>query len=351
MACLTPKRRFEGEDQRLHDGAHLQHHRADVSHTLSDGLRSARDGDGPLRGVWQHVSGHLNLGACGLYVSRQERRQRLVTAEPSAQSATLKCCFKHSRKLGWNVLACSEQLPNKRQCVPWYLQRPHKYSPFRVKIRTRHVYWNIWKQKKTGMCDIWRCWWVVLCLFGCITRNNKKTIMSCINIKTKKMSTSLISLIFEPPFPISDPHWLPGKTRRRVTGGLLVTLLFVIAAVISWEKVQKYFFLRRLMWRTWNKVGMDLAHFLAYLLKLLCNHGEGSENSLCGASDGHDSLWRRSLGYVDAGAALQTKLQSYAAAHSTPSWLSQNDANLFSHFLHCFSFLESYRRKSALLVP
>lgn len=54
--------------------------------------------------------------------------------------------------------------------------------------------------------------------------------------------TSLISLIFEPPFPISEPHWLPGKTRRSVTGGLLVTLLFVIAALISLREIQKYVF-------------------------------------------------------------------------------------------------------------
>lgn len=54
--------------------------------------------------------------------------------------------------------------------------------------------------------------------------------------------TSLISLIFEPPLPIREPHWLPGKTRRRVTGGLLVTLLFVMAALISWGRIQKYVF-------------------------------------------------------------------------------------------------------------
>ena len=32
--------------------------------------------------------------------------------------------------------------------------------------------------------------------------------------------TSLISLILQPPFPMSDPHWLAGTTRRSVTGGL-----------------------------------------------------------------------------------------------------------------------------------
>ena len=32
--------------------------------------------------------------------------------------------------------------------------------------------------------------------------------------------TSRISLILVPAFPISEPHWLAGMTRRRVTGGL-----------------------------------------------------------------------------------------------------------------------------------
>jgi len=31
--------------------------------------------------------------------------------------------------------------------------------------------------------------------------------------------TSLISLILEPPFPISDPHWEAGTIKRRVMGG------------------------------------------------------------------------------------------------------------------------------------
>lgn len=53
--------------------------------------------------------------------------------------------------------------------------------------------------------------------------------------------TSLISLIFEPPFPISEPHWLPGKTRRSVTGGLLVTLLLDIAALISYKNLRIMF--------------------------------------------------------------------------------------------------------------
>lgn len=76
-----------------------------------------------------------------------------------------------------------------------------------------------------------------LCLFGC-----KKNQLPAATWKKRKKTThtSRISLIFEPPLPISEPHWLPGKTRRSVTGGLLVTLLFVIAAVISWGRFPKY---------------------------------------------------------------------------------------------------------------
>lgn len=47
------------------------------------------------------------------------------------------------------------------------------------------------------------------------------------------MHTSRISLILHPPFPISEPHWLAGTTMRRVTGGLLVAVLFVIELLIS----------------------------------------------------------------------------------------------------------------------
>lgn len=57
------------------------------------------------------------------------------------------------------------------------------------------------------------------------------------NCRNTRPPTSRISLILDPPFPISEPHWLPGKTKRSVTGGLLVTVLFVIAAVISWGEI------------------------------------------------------------------------------------------------------------------
>lgn len=44
---------------------------------------------------------------------------------------------------------------------------------------------------------------------------------------------SLISLILQPPLPISEPHWLAGTTRRMVTGGLLVAVLFDIELLMS----------------------------------------------------------------------------------------------------------------------
>lgn len=49
--------------------------------------------------------------------------------------------------------------------------------------------------------------------------------------------TSRISLILQPPFPIREPHWLAGTTMRRVTGGLLVAVLFVIELLMSWMQI------------------------------------------------------------------------------------------------------------------
>lgn len=46
-------------------------------------------------------------------------------------------------------------------------------------------------------------------------------------------STSRISLILEPPFPIRDPHWLAGTTSRNVTGGLLVAGLLLMELMMS----------------------------------------------------------------------------------------------------------------------
>lgn len=44
---------------------------------------------------------------------------------------------------------------------------------------------------------------------------------------------SLISLILEPPLPMSEPHWLAGMTNRKVTGGLLVIVPLATRAVRS----------------------------------------------------------------------------------------------------------------------
>lgn len=48
--------------------------------------------------------------------------------------------------------------------------------------------------------------------------------------------TSRISLILVPAFPISDPHWLAGMTRRKVTGGLETLPPFAGAAQRSWGR-------------------------------------------------------------------------------------------------------------------
>lgn len=50
------------------------------------------------------------------------------------------------------------------------------------------------------------------------------------------LPTSLISLILQPPLPMSEPHWLAGTTRRMVTGGLLVAVLLVIEVLMSWTE-------------------------------------------------------------------------------------------------------------------
>lgn len=52
------------------------------------------------------------------------------------------------------------------------------------------------------------------------------------------MRTSRISLILQPPFPMREPHWLAGTTIRRVTGGLLVAVLFVIELLMSWKNMK-----------------------------------------------------------------------------------------------------------------
>lgn len=48
------------------DRLYLQHDHTDLLDTLDDGVGGPRDGHCPLRGVGQHVPGHLDLGTCGL---------------------------------------------------------------------------------------------------------------------------------------------------------------------------------------------------------------------------------------------------------------------------------------------
>ena len=41
-------------------------------------------------------------------------------------------------------------------------------------------------------------------------------------LNNKTRITSRISLIFAPPFPMIEPHWLAGTTKRSVIGGIVV---------------------------------------------------------------------------------------------------------------------------------
>lgn len=41
-----------------------------------------------------------------------------------------------------------------------------------------------------------------------------------------------------------------------------------------------------------------------YLLQFVRDHGESSEDTVCGAGDGDDPLWAGTLGDVDTSAAL-----------------------------------------------
>lgn len=52
------------------------------------------------------------------------------------------------------------------------------------------------------------------------------------------------------------------------------------------------------------------ANALLHLLKLLCDHGERSEDAFCWSCDGDYSLWRWSLWYVDACTTLETQVTS-----------------------------------------
>lgn len=175
------------EDHLLSDSAYLQHDRADVSYTLSDGLWSAGDCDSPLCGVRQHVSCHLNLSACGLHIARQEKKkQRLLSAEKSIRSAKFKCCFKYPQitpSTFWH--AESSCKPNSDVCSNIW-RGAHKYCPFRESIQPTSIFTGIisaifmstnrentpnLKAEKSLECLILKVsehqWGCLLCLFGC----------------------------------------------------------------------------------------------------------------------------------------------------------------------------------------
>lgn len=110
----------EREDHLLCDRAYLQHHRADVSYTLSDGLWSAGDGDSPLCRVRQHVSCHLNLSARGLNViiTMQHKKTNknsylLLKTERERTITQIEMLFQAPVNYTEHILTCREQLQAK----------------------------------------------------------------------------------------------------------------------------------------------------------------------------------------------------------------------------------------------
>lgn len=75
----------------------------------------------------------------------------------------------------------------------------------------------------------------------------QRRLVLCKSFYSSLDSTSLISLILEPPLPMSEPHWLAGTTSLRVTGGLLVAGLLLIELIISWGEGIRGF-IRRVRW-------------------------------------------------------------------------------------------------------
>ena len=66
---------------------------------------------------------------------------------------------------------------------------------------------------------------------------------------------SLISLIFDPPFPIKDPHWDAGTISLNVTGGLGTLPLLLELLLLSLESSLS--------------LGPSSSNFLQIMLKLL----------------------------------------------------------------------------------
>lgn len=70
------------------------------------------------------------------------------------------------------------------------------------------------------------------------------------------------------------------------------------------------------------------ANALLHLLKLLCDHGERSEDALCWSCDGDYSLWRWSLWYVDACTTLETQVHHYSNITFCKECVSQHMISL-----------------------
>lgn len=145
--------------------------------------------------------------------------------------------------------------------------------------------------------------------------------------------TSLISLILQPPLPMSEPHWLAGTTRRMVTGGLLVAVLLVIEVLMSWREsdmMRKLTKCQSFSRAATRRFVSDVAS-KSNLLQFLNDHGEGFENRGGGSREGYDPLRTVAFWDVDASTALhRQRYKSVQCYHIT-----QDSA------LPCFFFLLS----------
>lgn len=57
----------------------------------------------------------------------------------------------------------------------------------------------------------------------------------------------------------------------------------------------------------YDQEGIEGNMYARYLFKLVCDHGEGLEDGICGSGDGNYPLWAVSLRDVDACTALWIK--------------------------------------------
>lgn len=156
--------------------------------------------------------------------------------------------------------------------------------------------------------------------------------------------TSRISLILVPAFPISEPHWLAGMTRRRVTGGLEMLPPFAVAEQRSWAGRlwvgRAHASAARLPWSPRpdlkNRPGLSrpshpellcgtgatflpgnqpwpLPQTATDLVQLEGDHGDRVEDGRRRPGDGGDALGAGALGDGDPGAALRVQDKRRAA--------------------------------------